>query len=104
MCVSFLLINPKKYFRCFIFNVVATNFYFIVWIFSGSGCSTALIRIFAALGMATELKTMTSDACKIGLARAVDTGRPVVECLFEAGNENLERLPKDHYLNKDKYF
>lgn len=76
----------------------------MLYLSTGSGCSTALIRVFAALGAATDLRTMTSDACKIGLARSVDTGRPLVECLTEAGNEFLERLPKDHYLNKEKYF
>lgn len=46
---------------------------------------------------------MTSDAVKTGLIRAVDTNRPVVDCLTEAGREALENIPKDHYLTKDKY-
>lgn len=71
---------------------------------AGSGCTTALIRVFAALGLATNLKTMTSEACKVGLSRSVDTGSSLVDCLTEAGNESMERLPKNHYLNKDKYF
>lgn len=70
----------------------------------GAGCTTALIRVFAALGLASDLKTMTSDACKVGLSRSVDTGRPLVECLNDAGVESMEKLPKNHYLNKDKYF
>lgn len=72
--------------------------------FIGSGCTTALIRVFAALGLATDLKTMTSEACKIGLSRSVDTGRSLVDCLTDAGHETMEKLPKNHYLNKDKYF
>lgn len=70
----------------------------------GSGCTTALIRVFAALGLATELRTLTSDACKVGLARSVNTGRPLADCLTESGNESMEKLPKDHYLNNQKYF
>lgn len=70
----------------------------------GAGCTTSLIRVFAALGLASNLKTMTSEACKIGLSRSVDTGSSLVDCLTEAGTESLERLPKNHYLNKDKYF
>lgn len=70
----------------------------------GTGCTTSLIRVFAALGLATDLRTMTSDACKVGLSRSVDSGRPLVNCLLDAGNESIERLPKNHYLNKDKYF
>ncbi|XP_055324506.1 acyl-CoA Delta-9 desaturase [Sitodiplosis mosellana] len=70
----------------------------------GSGCTTALIRVFAALGLAENLKTMTSDACKVGLSRSVDTGCPLVDCLTDAGKESMERLPRNHYLNKDKYF
>lgn len=46
---------------------------------------------------------MTSEGVKIGLTRAVDTGRPVVECLVEAGQEEMQRIPKDHYLTKDLY-
>lgn len=70
----------------------------------GSGVSTALIRVFAALGLSRNLKTMTSDACKVGLSRSIDTGSPLINCLTDAGKEAMERLPKNHYLNKDKYF
>lgn len=72
--------------------------------FTGSGVSTALIRVFAALGLSSNLKTMTSDACKVGLSRSIDTGNPLIDCLTDAGKEAMERLPKNHYLNKDKYF
>lgn len=71
---------------------------------AGAGCTTALIRVFAALGLANNLKTMTSDACKVGLSRSVDSGFSLVDCLTEAGKESMDRLPKNHYLNKDKYF
>lgn len=69
----------------------------------GDGFTTTLIRVFAAMGIATDLKTMTSESVKIGLTRAVDTGRPVVECLTEVGFEQMEALPADHYLHNKKF-
>lgn len=71
---------------------------------TGSGCTTALIRVFAALGLATDLRTMTSEACKLGLTRSVDSGRSLIDCLTDASNETMERLPNNHFLNKDKFF
>jgi stearoyl-CoA desaturase (Delta-9 desaturase) len=66
----------------------------------GEGTSTKLIRIFAAMGWATELKTITSDAVRKGLAMAVDSGKDVVDCLKEASEEEMKKLPDDHYLRK----
>lgn len=66
-------------------------------------CTTMFIRVFAALGWASELQTVTSDAVKAGLTMAVDTDRPVVECIKLAAQEEMQRIPKDHYLDKDKY-
>lgn len=57
-----------------------------------------MIRVCAALGIATDLKTVTTEAVKKGLAKAVDTGRSIVECLKEAGEEELLTIPKEHYL------
>lgn len=61
------------------------------------------VRVFAALGWATNLQTVTSEVVKQGLTRAVDTGRPVVECLVEVAKEDSNRLPYDHYLNPNKF-
>lgn len=71
--------------------------------FAGDGCSTVIVRVFAALGWATNLRTVTSDVVKQGLMRAVDTGRPVVDCLVEVAKEDSNRLPYDHYLNPNKF-
>jgi stearoyl-CoA desaturase (delta-9 desaturase) len=38
---------------------------------------------------------------KKGLAKAVDTGKPVVECLKQASEDELLALPKDHYLTRE---
>lgn len=64
----------------------------------GEGTSTKLIRVFAAMGWATELKTITSDAVRKGLAMAVDTGREIVDCLKQASEEEIKSFPADHYL------
>lgn len=97
-----------------IFLVTKTNWpqyhYLLPWDYQtgefgsyGDGCSTAFIRVFAALGLASNLQTMTSDAVKTGLIRAVDTNRPVIDCLTEAGREAMENIPDDHYLTKEKF-
>lgn len=67
----------------------------------GKGTSTALVRVFAAIGWATDLKTVTTDAIKKGLAKAVDTGKPVVDCLTQASEEELLTIPKEHYLVRE---
>lgn len=53
------------------------------------------------MGWATELKTITSDAVRKGLAMAVDTGREIVDCLKQASEEEMKNLPADHYLRND---
>lgn len=53
------------------------------------------------MGWATNLKTVTSDAVRKGLATAVDTNRDVVECLKEASEAEMSSLPADHYLKRE---
>lgn len=53
------------------------------------------------MGWATSLKTITSDAVRKGLAMSVDTGREVVDCLKEASEEEMKKLPEDHYLKRE---
>jgi stearoyl-CoA desaturase (delta-9 desaturase) len=52
------------------------------------------------MGWITDLKTITSEAVRKGLAMAVDTGREVVECLKEASEEEMKNLPADHFLKR----
>ncbi|XP_050084727.1 acyl-CoA Delta-9 desaturase [Anopheles aquasalis] len=68
----------------------------------GSGCTTAFIRIFAAVGMATKLQTMTTEAVKRGLSMAVDSGKPIVDCLKQAGIEDMSNLKREHYLQNER--
>lgn len=68
----------------------------------GSGCTTAFIRVCAAMGMATKLQTMTTEAVKKGLTMAVDSGRPIVDCLKQAGAEDMCNLQREHYLKNER--
>lgn len=65
--------------------------------------TTTLIRVFAALELASGLVTISTAAVKKGLNMAVDTGTPVVECLRQAGLEEMENNPQEHnYYKKFK--
>lgn len=61
------------------------------------------IRVFAAMGHATDLKTITSEAVRVGLTNAVETDGDVVECIKSAAAVKQEELPNDHYLNASKF-
>ncbi|XP_026476483.1 acyl-CoA desaturase 1-like [Ctenocephalides felis] len=69
----------------------------------GSGCSTAFIRVFAALGLATNLRTMDSASVKKALANSVDTGKPIEQCLEEVGSKAQQKFHPEHYLDAVKY-
>jgi len=69
----------------------------------GAGCSTAFIRIFAAVGWAKQLKTIDSEAVKEALSLAVDTDTPLVECLNKVGLQRASKIPDDHVLNYELY-
>ncbi|XP_026482569.1 acyl-CoA Delta(11) desaturase-like [Ctenocephalides felis] len=68
----------------------------------GSGCSTAFIRVFAALGLATNLRTMDSASVKKALANSVDTGKPIEQCLEEVGSKAQQKFHPEHYLDAVK--
>lgn len=69
----------------------------------GAGFITAMIRVFAALDMATDLHTISSTAVRNGLTEAVDTGRPIVDCINEFARKEELEMPKNHFLNRDKF-
>ncbi|XP_017472762.1 PREDICTED: acyl-CoA Delta(11) desaturase isoform X1 [Rhagoletis zephyria] len=69
----------------------------------GTDFTTAMIRVFAALDMATDLRTISSVAVRKGLTTAVETGRPIVECIQEQATEEINEMPKNHYLNRDRF-
>ncbi|KAL5284325.1 hypothetical protein ACFFRR_006547 [Megaselia abdita] len=69
----------------------------------GADLTTIWIRIFAAMGNATNLKTITSEAVRVGLTNAVETDGDVVECIKSAAAVKQGELPNDHYLNASKF-
>ncbi|XP_026752307.2 acyl-CoA Delta-9 desaturase isoform X2 [Galleria mellonella] len=63
-----------------------------------AGCSTSFIRVWAALGLATELKTVETPSIQIALAKAAKTKLPIKTCLDQAVAE--QKLSEDHYLKR----
>lgn len=64
-----------------------------------SGCSTAFIRVWAALGLATDLQTIETPTVQKALSEATKSKRPLITCLDEAAAK--QRLPEDHYLKRN---
>lgn len=48
------------------------------------GCSTAILRVLAALRLATNLTTITNTGVRAAMGVAAETGRPLVKCLEES--------------------
>ncbi|KAL9899223.1 acyl-CoA Delta(11) desaturase [Glossina fuscipes] len=69
----------------------------------GIGFTTSMIRVFAALDLATDLKTITCAAVRNGLTEAVETGNPVVDCIQKHAKKEMEAAPNNHYLNREKF-
>lgn len=61
-----------------------------------SGCSTAFIRVWAALRMATDLRTVETNTIQLALTHAVKGNRSVESSLQEMINKQI--LPEDHFL------
>lgn len=68
----------------------------------GTDYISKFIRVCAALGDATDLKTVDSDGVKAALAMSVDTKSDITECLLKI--ERTGSIPKDHYLQASKYY
>ncbi|XP_045768503.1 acyl-CoA Delta-9 desaturase [Maniola jurtina] len=62
----------------------------------GSGCSTAFIRVLAALGEATDLCTLETKTLHKALAVAARTKKPLTACIENAICQ--QALEKDHFL------
>jgi len=62
-----------------------------------------MIRVFAALDLAKDLLTISSVAVRNGLTVAVETNRPIVECIDEQAKLEQSALPANHFLNREKF-
>lgn len=56
----------------------------------------------AALGDATDLRTVDSDSVKTALAMSVESKSEITDCLLKV--EKTGNIPKDHYLKASKYY
>lgn len=63
-----------------------------------SGCSTAFIRVWAALGLATDLRTVETPTVQKALAEAAKTNKPLTMCLYDAVSKQV--LAEEHYLKR----
>ncbi|KAM7363851.1 acyl-CoA Delta-9 desaturase [Cochliomyia hominivorax] len=68
-----------------------------------AGFTTAMIRVFAALDLAKDLRTISSTAVRNGLTQAVETNRPIVDCINEFALKEEQEMPKNHFLNREKF-
>ncbi|EDV93159.1 acyl-CoA Delta-12 desaturase [Drosophila grimshawi] len=68
-----------------------------------TGTGSTMIRVFAALDLAKELLTISSVAVRNGLTIAVDTKRPIVECIEEQRKLQQSAMPENHFLNREKF-
>ncbi|PSN55637.1 hypothetical protein C0J52_04061 [Blattella germanica] len=64
----------------------------------GEGCTSTFIRIWAAMGWATDLRTIDTDSVRRALVAAVETKKPVVECLNDAENYSKTYNENELYL------
>lgn len=70
----------------------------------GRGCTTAFIRMCAALGWATDLRTIDSESVKNALECCIKTNTPLVECLAKEGDKFSESLNNDKFLKTNDHF
>uniref|UniRef100_A0A1A9WPD6 Fatty acid desaturase domain-containing protein n=1 Tax=Glossina brevipalpis TaxID=37001 RepID=A0A1A9WPD6_9MUSC len=69
----------------------------------GTGFTTSMVRVFAALDLATDLKTITSAAVRKGLTEAVETDVSVKDCIQKYAKMEMETMATDHYLAPEKF-
>ncbi|XP_061730135.1 acyl-CoA Delta-9 desaturase [Cydia pomonella] len=62
------------------------------------GCSTAFIRVWAALGLATDLNTIEQATIQQALKAAAESKRPLKTCIADAAKH--QTLPEDHFLRR----
>ncbi|KAJ8730847.1 hypothetical protein PYW08_002260 [Mythimna loreyi] len=63
-----------------------------------SGCSTAFIRVWAALGLATNLQVVETLTIQKALADAARTNKDLKACINAAVTK--QSVPEDHYLKR----
>jgi stearoyl-CoA desaturase (delta-9 desaturase) len=68
------------------------------------GCTTTFIRVWAAMGWATGLRTMDTSSIKNALVTATETNKPAIECLCDAENYSKQYNETEQFLKQSKTF
>jgi stearoyl-CoA desaturase (delta-9 desaturase) len=68
----------------------------------GQGCTSTLIRIWAAMGSATNLRTIDTTCIRNALLRAMKTGTAVQECLGDEENYSKQYNETEQFLKPAK--
>lgn len=68
----------------------------------GNDQISALIRVFAALELAADLRTTNTAVVQQALYMSLKSNKHISECLVET--EANGNIPTDHYLNPKKYY
>jgi stearoyl-CoA desaturase (delta-9 desaturase) len=68
----------------------------------GKGFTTTLIRIWAAMGSATDLRTIDTTCVRNALLTATKTNTSVKECLGDAENYSKQYNKMEQYLKPAK--
>lgn len=70
----------------------------------GTDLISKVIRVFAALDLAWDLKTISSKTVRQALTISVKEKRNITECLKELCENGKNDVPEDHYLNPSKHY
>ncbi|CAH1980272.1 unnamed protein product [Acanthoscelides obtectus] len=68
----------------------------------GTDVITKVIRVFAALELATDLRTVDSNSVRQALTMSLKQKRNITDCLWELTQDN-NNVPKEHFLTPSKY-
>jgi stearoyl-CoA desaturase (delta-9 desaturase) len=68
----------------------------------GKGCTSTFIRIWAAMGWATELRTVDASSIRNALVTSVQTKKPVIDCICDAENYSKKYNETEQFLKPSK--
>jgi stearoyl-CoA desaturase (delta-9 desaturase) len=68
----------------------------------GKGCTSTLIRIWAAMGSATDLRTVDTTCVRNALMTSMKTGASVQECLCDKEEYSKQYNETEQFLKPSK--
>lgn len=69
----------------------------------GTDLVSKIIRVCAALDLAWDLRTISSETVRKALMKSTVEKKHITECLLEL-SEDSNDIPEDHYLNPSKHY